>query len=400
MTTKAQSCSRKVLNTRTSKDIDKDVMSIIREVTAKMSTLPVGTFKYKVFKYPGDIDIFEPLEGCCSFNDAKMSAAGSIQHIVRNVVKDPNVIFMDFKSGYDNRYRIYTGVIGEGIEDYNAELIRRDVANLYEAGLLYDDEYKWLSSLILDYPTIDSMTELNEALRKFWVVRWTSEEILDGYKVLRGNLKLYLDVALTHGSIVKLDTIAPISGPEARYLEVTNFFLVAQKDKFGNVITLSEELGDYEQSILGDVYKYRDTKVLKSVKRLWMYLAYLNQPCELNQFTPLFSSDIALFTQINADIEVAIDLLKSNKVYDRDFLLNSTCRRLSKLKGLCDAQDFARVASYGSDEDIVDYLNELHDCLLENINIMTNKWLEDHNIDIIALAKKYSTRDSESINYE
>ncbi len=51
------------------------------------------------------------------------------------------------------------------------------------------------------------------------------------------------------------------------FTEVTNFFLITLIDKYGNKIILSEELGDYEQSLLGDVYKYYPVNPYKAIKR-------------------------------------------------------------------------------------------------------------------------------------
>jgi len=55
-------CDPNVLNKRDTNDISEDVLQVIRSVTHKLETLPVGTFKYKIFKYPGDIDIFEEID--------------------------------------------------------------------------------------------------------------------------------------------------------------------------------------------------------------------------------------------------------------------------------------------------------------------------------------------------
>src|SRR5687768_8198428 len=91
-------------------ELSKGTKRAIEIVTAEMGTMPVGTFKYRVFKYPGDIDIFEELEGCCTFNIAKLNAAQKIQAIVKDVQKSNNMMFTEFKAGYDLRYKIYTGL--------------------------------------------------------------------------------------------------------------------------------------------------------------------------------------------------------------------------------------------------------------------------------------------------
>ena len=375
-------CSRKVLEKRQRKDIPSDILSVIDVVTANLDTLPVGTFKYKVFKFPSDVDLFENLEACCNYNKVKLELAGKIQSIIRDLQKHPNYLFSDFKAGYDNRFKIYTGVITDKVEDYDPVTIRRDLNNLSVANLLTTTEHRNLLSLVKDRPSIKDVTRLNEELRKYWVLRWNPCELLRGYKILPGNYQLYLDVALTQGSIVKLDVIAPTDG---RYVEVTDFYVIKQKDTRGNVKILSEELHDYEQSLLEDVYKYYDIKTIKAVKRLWMYLAYKQDTCDLNMFTPLFSSEIAYYAQVAADIEVALELLTSDLHYDWKYLSDSLRNRIASLNGVCVSEPIFIQAN--DQQSFLTNLQLLHDCLQNKVNIMTKEWLGKNKIDIFQLAK-------------
>lgn len=378
-------CDPRVLQQNTSQDLTYDEKHVIHTVTSKMDTLPVGTFKYKVFKYPGDIDLFEQLENCCTLSVAKGKAAIAIQDVIKKILDDPEIIITDFKAGYDDRFRIYTGIINNhAVDDYRSHMVYRDITNLYDANLLTRSEYTHLISMIPKETDLDAILKLNEELRNYWVLRWTVPEILRGYKILRGNYKLFLDWALTQGSIVKLDTIAPVDG---RYVEITNFMVVKQIDKYGNVIFLTEELHDYEQSLLGDVYKYEDVKVLKAVKRLWMYLAFHNKICDLTMFTELFSSVIALFAQIQADIETALVLLESNYSYDKQLLLHSMRDRILTLSGIdCEVID---ITTIGTKQHLIHYMNKLHTCLQKVINDMTIDWLHNHNISIRDLIAQF-----------
>lgn len=383
-----ETCNLDVLRERTEKDLSHDTLSAIRTVTSHMDTLPVGTFKYRLFKYPGDIDIFEQLESCCTLNIAKLNAARAIRDIIGNMVSINNLIFSEFKAGYDQRFNIYTGVINDDgtISDYYPPIIRRDIINLFESDLISYEEKDAFLAMVKDAPTLDDVILLNETLRNFWVVRWSEQDILNGYKILRGNYKLYLDVALSQGSIVKLDTIAYLDG---RYVEVTNFFLISKIDKFGNRQILSEELGDYEQSLLSDVHKYYSSNPLKSIKRLWMYLAFKRRLCDLTKFETLFSSNIALYSQILADIEVAILLLRSNLNYDPKLLFDSMNSRLKLLNGLCVNEPLYHDVRSSNFITISNNLEILHNCLLKQINIATIQWLSDNNIDINSLINNH-----------
>lgn len=379
-----QNCDRNVKQLRKPENIPKDTLQAIRTVTSNMETLPVGTFKYSLFKYPGDIDIFEPIESCCTFNVAKISAANEVQSIVRRVLNTDNILFVEFKAGYDERFNIYTGVLDEmgGFVDFYPFMIKRDLINLYNAGLLKDETMHKLLSLLREDSSINEILEFNEILRNLRVVRWTSEDVLKGYKMLPGNYKLYLDVALTQGSIVKLDTIAYV---DERYTELTNFLLISQTDKYGNKKILSEELGNYQQSLLSDVHKYYDKNTLKAVKRYWMYLAYKNKICDLSAFKELFSSKIALYSQISSDIEVAIMLLKSNLNYKPDLLFRSLGNRLQLLDDVCiNSENLYHDVNSNDPLVLAANLQILCDCVKNYVTEETKNWLYENNIDILA----------------
>lgn len=386
-------CETNILEKET--ELSDQEKHIIELVTYEMGVMPVGTFKYKVFKYPGDIDIFEGIETCCTFAIAKLTAARKIQNIIQNIINDGDAIFVDFKAGYDLRFKIYTGVVNNSIEDYQPELIRRDINNLYQARLITYEERQLLFSLVNDDPEIDDIVKLNDILRSYWILRWTVEELLQGYKVLRGDYKLYLDTAISQGSIVKLDVISYV---DDRYIEVTNFFLISLLDKYGNRVILSEELGDYGQSLLLDVYKYYNSNPLKSIKRLWMYLAFKRQICELSIFAPLFSSDLALYSQIASDVDVAITLLSPNfrsylsnpdGINSYKLLLDSLRRRLSLLNGLCvNNPQYYPMPTFNIDL-FIKNLIILKTCLQDEIKAMVYEWLESNDIDILALAQEF-----------
>lgn len=78
----ADGCSLEVLRTR--EQLSEEIREVVRLVTFEPDIIPVGTFRYEVFKYPGDIDIFESFEECCSFSTAKLTAAHKIQSIIRS----------------------------------------------------------------------------------------------------------------------------------------------------------------------------------------------------------------------------------------------------------------------------------------------------------------------------
>ena len=64
---------------------------------------PVGSQKFKVARYPGDIDIMEPIINCCSLEDIVVDVDKSIRKIANKIKNTPKVYLGDFKAGLDNR---------------------------------------------------------------------------------------------------------------------------------------------------------------------------------------------------------------------------------------------------------------------------------------------------------
>jgi len=187
------------------------------------------------------------------------------------------------------------------------------------------------------------------------------------------------------GSVVKIDIISKIQNHHPRYIEITNYFMIIQYDKYGNKMLFTEELEDYRQSILGDVYKYYEDNALKSVKRLWMYLALKEKICDLSMFVELFSSDISLYSQIASDIEVALTLLSSDMKYDFNYLMRTLFDRLKQLNGLCITDNIIEKLESNNKKNIYSGFEELHKCIKYEVNRMTHEWLNERNINIYEL---------------
>jgi len=316
-TTKEKKDTDELLKIKDPKKYSKDVLNVLDIITTKR-TYPVGSYKYKIHKYPGDIDIFESIIGCCSFNEAKLSIMKKIQTIAKKVKKSKIMFLGDFKAGVDDRMKVYIGTIKLGkIKDYNEKLIKRDIKNLYDQRLITRKFYNTLNKLVKSKLSVNEWEYLNEVLRSKYIVRWTNDEIIKGWKILPLNKKLYLDEALTHNSTVKIDLLVKINN---RFTEVTNYFFLIYRDRKKNTNILNAELADYIQSINEDIYKYSSKEhknSLKLVKRLFnKYTTLTNKQDiyskELKKMAPLFDSEAARLSQIVEECTVLQDI--QNKV--------------------------------------------------------------------------------------
>ena len=302
-----------LLKVRKPENYSKEVLNIL-DIATTNKTYPVGSYKYLLYKYPGDIDIFEPISGCCTFNEAKKKIAEKVQKMAKKIKKSRNIYLGDFKAGVDDRWEIYIGRVQLGkIKDYDPTLIKRRIDDIYNQKNMTKKEHTAILKLVKNKPSLQQWDDLNDFIRNKYLVRWKLEEILAGKKQLFKNKTLFLDEALTHDSVVKIDIWAKVKG---RFTEITNYILVIQEDKKEHKIVLNAGLKDYIQSINEDIYKYskKDNKnSLKLAKRLFnKYRVLTNKHDEyardIKKLAPLFASEASRLSQLVSECTVLQDM--------------------------------------------------------------------------------------------
>lgn len=355
---------------RSTDSYTRSAQDIVKLVTIQKGTLPVGSFKFNVHKYASDIDIMERINVCCSVADAKRQVAQAIQKIGRLIRSAPDVYLGDFKAGKDDRFAIdigawipvddigkqtattamppmqeSSGIMNQIIEflrlldnqntaapaaaatlyenvnidnglvliGFDATKIEKNVKRLAQEKLISFADMNRLIEIVRDInkrPSLSQWEELSGLLRDNQVLRWNTQELSQGYKILPGFRKLTLEDALGQKTLVKMDAWARVNG---RWLEVTNFFMISVVDAAGKVIEqLTQELPDYVKSMSKDVRHYSSPehrKTLKALKRLWALSLFKNDLALANRINPLFSGNGAALNQIVGDAEVLAMML-------------------------------------------------------------------------------------------
>lgn len=302
----------------------------IEFITTSPGTLPVGSFKFKAFHYPSDIDLFEVFQKCCSINKVRLELTNKLIRIAERVkdnLANPYPILLgDFKAGYDERYKVYLGRVINGKPfDVYPDIILNEFNNMYNQRLLTRLEYNNLVNLLNGNLT-ETFPRILEFFKEKRVIRWSLDELLKGYKDLPEGKRLYLYDALISGSVVKIDLWIYIDG---RYVEVTNWLLVSVVDSTGKEEILSEPLPEYVSSLSADVVNYyNDGNFLKASKRAWN-LAYVKRnTAMLANLAPVFNSYPALLGSVSSDLTVAKDIITRYPEYT-DYV-KSTFENVSK----------------------------------------------------------------------
>lgn len=209
-------------------------------------------------------------------------------------------------------------------------------------------------------------------------MHWTIDEIMAGTK--NG---VSLQYACAIKDVIKLDIIGPYN---QRYLEMSCFYIL--KSTSGYINVENNYFGNFKQSLLKDIQEYKITKPFKAIKRIWSLARMEKNINILDQLQDLIKSNIALLSQINADIETLILLVEKNINYDLQFVINEINgfrERMShildidfdseKLNLIFDILVMLFMNNSNNKNEIIERLTQAHDHLLEIINKETFEYL-------------------------
>jgi hypothetical protein len=383
-----------LVQVRTEESLSVDTLAVIRAITldANFPSKIVGSFQYAIHEYPGDIDLMEEYVGCCSVASTARAVADGIRQIIKNVRKRKLTFLGDFKAGVDARYKVDIGefvLSGKNLvlKGYDAAYIRASIAVLKNTGMLAAEEENELLRLVRDAPNYMEHHELFEAVRKYYVLRWTIDELESGYKILRGHVKISLRDAVAMNTVVKIDIYAFING---RFVEVTNWFLLKMRSHTGSKLrTISERMGNYETNILKDIALYKNPdmrKHMKLAKRLWLHAVHKKDELTMKKLFPLFSSGAAKLSQIVSDLETLCNMLKKLRYPPLKFMLRELqdmkmrmatimadtlpIKTATKVFRIINSITFRTNAA-----DMLERLDEIGDILNDCVNLAARKYL-------------------------
>jgi hypothetical protein len=283
-----------------------DIVTLDQDQPAKI----VGSFKYRVHRYPGDIDMLDFYEGCCTLVESKRDIVNKMKNIAVRIRQHKGVYLGDFKAGEDTRFKFDIGVIDDSqIVGYNSEKIIASMNSLYKKKLLSKKEMTKLYELVKEDPTVQEWKDLREGIRQFYTIRWDLKELENGKKKLVGGKTIHLGDAISQGTIVKIDIFTKIND---RYTEVTNFFVLSGRDADGNLVPFTEAFPDYRESLKKEIVeRIKEGNYLKVAKRLWLLALNKKQITVLKKLYPLFSSPAAELRQMAAEAETLHEMLMS-----------------------------------------------------------------------------------------
>jgi hypothetical protein len=343
------------------------------------NAVPFGSFIFKAQSYPSDIDVIESVSDCCSEKKVFEKMYNILHELINRIDKTKNYFFSEIKAGRDDRFNINIGEReGKFIMNYDYEYILTQIDDLFKHGLLSKDELRRLQQIVTPQIDNDNFDELKEFFRLKSTIRWSRDEIFQGYKFLPGNKMITLLQAISQKTPVKIDVWAPING---KYIEVTNFFILRVAN---NMINFKF---DYENQIKQEIDKYFSKtfwKPFKGAKRMWGLSRHNFNKQYLYLLTPLFQSGIANINQINSEIDTLISMYQKLTYLPTDIIRNQIDTFKTRLSNIDDI-DFDEKFVYltidkvlGSHErsTIIKLLSELEKYFKKVINEKTIEYLK------------------------
>lgn len=369
-------------------DTNKEFNKATKEYKAKY----FGSIDYKAQPYPGDIDMIEEINLCCSREEACKKVERIIKLITKRILRTEGYYFSEFKAGIDERFKIN---IGKRLKGYNYSRVRKELKELLQKKLLTNEEYKKLINLSKEKVTKEQHELLYEELRKYWLLRWTSKEIKSGVKILRGNKEIKLREAICMKSPVKIDVITYING---KYIEVTNiFFLYYRKKNKGRKhgITQDDKI-DIRESLRKEIIKYSKSAIhyspFKMIKRMWSLARIEKDDKMLKVLTPLIRSSVSLLWMIKSEISTIIKLidLKNRKLSKKigDQILTQIENMRQSISSIIDIKinekyiykKMDKISDTNKWSEAVKELKEINKYIITIINRETEDYLKKYKI--------------------
>lgn len=264
----------------------------------------LGSFVFRSQTYPADIDLHEIVSSDKNAEDAYHKMYLALKTITKRLLSQRGVYFGEVKAGLDKRYKL----------DINDKQLRKKIIKLFNDGLIDDKQVDKLLKLesthLINHESHDL---LEEELRKLQIIRWNEKEVEQGYKILKGGVKLSLQDAMRDETVIKIDIWAPIEG---KYTEISNMFFTVLEKPGNQIQLLNSEAGDYMRELYHQVEKYGSPAFynpFKMLKRIWNIARFTDNDKLVKQVTPMFQGDVARINQISSEIGTIILMVENLK---------------------------------------------------------------------------------------
>jgi hypothetical protein len=198
-----------------------EALSFIELLSAGEPARVFGSYIYRNHNNnAADLDLFEEYSKP-TLSQTVSSFYKDFVKVIKRISSRDLVYYSETKCGIDERYNLDIGKCELGVYTVNKDL-RITIEMMRELFLVED--YKMLMKVL-------SMTKLGGdeydivayILRKYYILRWSIEDILRGYIVKEGKKFMFID-GLTQNSLVKVDVWGYLN---SKIVEITNAYFLS-----------------------------------------------------------------------------------------------------------------------------------------------------------------------------
>ena len=267
-----------------------------------------GSMSLRSQQYAGDYDGFQKVRRNGSVDTVVKDLVKDFQGIIKNLQSMP-VYIGDIKSGVIEEWRVLpkaSRVEGKKIIGFNKLDSQKVLDALYSQKVITEAERNKASKLVDSIQTPVQFLLAKKEL-KFHIVRWTPNDVIQGFQHLRDGRKFTLAEAFTTPTITKLDVIGLVQNN--RYTDFSMIYEFYAGKKF-----LNANYEDVLQTLKDDILLYKhEGNPFKVLKRQFALAKLNNNKAKLKKLTPILNSDLGRLYVIMGDVGTLLEILESHK---------------------------------------------------------------------------------------
>ena len=392
--------------------LTREILEALQTVTFNMKNAQiVGSFIYRAQPFPSDIDLSEKFLPSQQLTDEQaVKVVSERLRILIEKIQRSESYLGDVKIGYDPAlYALYffflagfTGlsdkqegdVIWESVKpEFRKDLLLQYLGRYLQRGLVTKESYRELTqALRVPHPDIEEVYEL---LRQLYTLRWSADEVLQGYKDLPGDRRISLSEALQDPALVKIDLWSLI---QEKWTEVTNVLDLSYNK--GEKV-LNSDIPNILTVVQDDIYKLASSKhfekPFKLAKRLFSAARLIKNEKDAQVLVDLFRSDYGSLNQIRSEIATLGDMIEGLPQPPVETINRQIDNFKQRFSTILSVQlDFDQIYSlidsiikqkYFNKEDVLKKLDSLSDYLKKKIDPFTKEYLTAHGL--LPVPKRY-----------
>ena len=243
-----------------------------------------GTGNLSSILYPSDVDLIEKVIKHGTLHKALEEITKQFQEKFKLIKKNDNIYLIDFKCGIDedlffDKY--------DNIDLYNEYLER-----VYKNHLISKLQYSKMKKL-------KTSEEIKNETRNLYILRWSIDEVVQSYKIVSNNRKLYLIDNIMDNTVIKLDIIAHLN--YALFIDISEIYVFKVGDKYNFEFTKKKIFQNVKQD--GIIYM-KNGNLYKAMKRIFSLYKLEKNEKQLKILVSLFNSNIGLISKVKSDLEI------------------------------------------------------------------------------------------------